>query len=187
MLEAAAKAAKGGADALQVREKGLGGKELYELCADMQKTLDEKATLVINDRVDVAMALSGAGAHLPGSGLSLLEARKLMGTDRLLGKSVHSIDEARRAERDGADYIIFGPVYDTESKRSFGGPQGLDKLSQAASGVKIPVYAIGGIVPERASEVRKAGAAGMAVMSFILDHPDPEEAARQLVEAWQIK
>jgi len=144
----------------------------------------ERARLIINDRADVALALAGAGAHLPASGLPVAAARALLGPDRLLGRSVHSIGEAVAAQQEGADYVIFGPVYETASKKPYGPPQGLAKLMETAAGVDIPVYAIGGIVPERAGEVRAAGAAGLVVMSFILEHAEPERAAGLLREAW---
>jgi len=185
LLSVALSAAEGGVDALQLREKDLPGRELLELGLKLHKELGSAAALLINERVDVARAIPGAGAHLPGSGPRIAESRETLGPERLLGKSAHRLEEALSAEREGADYVIFGPVYDTESKRPYGPPPGIALLKETASAAGIPVYAIGGINPDRAAEVRDAGAAGMAVMSFILDHPDPAEAARLLKDGWR--
>jgi thiamine-phosphate pyrophosphorylase len=184
LAEIARRAVTGGVDAVQVRGKELGGRALHDLAARVIAAVGDRARVLVNDRVDVALALGAAGVHLPGSGLPVAEARRLVGPERIVGRSVHSEDEARAAEAEGADYLIFGPVFATESKRAYGPPQGLDQLRRVAAAVRVPVCAIGGITPERAGAVRDAGAAGMAVLSFILDHPEPEKAARTLIEAW---
>jgi thiamine-phosphate pyrophosphorylase len=185
LVSVAMSAVEGGVDAVQLREKDLPRKELLELGSELKKNLGSAAALLINERVDVAAAIPGTGAHLPASGPGIEESREKFGPERLLGKSAHLLEEAVSAEREGADYVIFGPVYDTESKRPYGPPRGTARLKEAASAADIPVYAIGGINPDRAAELRDAGAAGMVVMSFILDHPDPAEAARLLMNAWR--
>jgi len=178
-------AVAGGADAVQVREKGLSGKELYELAKEIGESVSPRALVLVNDRVDVALAIPGVGAHLPGSGMPTRAARELLVPDRVLGRSCHSLDEALAAERDGADYVTFGPVYETESKKPYGPPQGVDKLRAVTEKLSIPVIAIGGITPEVAAEVRRAGAAGIAVISHILDHPEPNNASADLIAAWE--
>jgi thiamine-phosphate pyrophosphorylase len=181
----AAKVLAGGVDAIQLRARQWGGKALYELARALTPILAGRARLIINDRADVALALKDAGVHLPASGLPVAAVRQLVGPSRLVGVSVHEIQEAAEAKASGADYVIFGPVYETDSKRKYGPPQGVERLAAAAASVSIPVYAIGGITPGRTAAVKAAGGAGVAVMSFLTRHPDPEEAARALREAWE--
>jgi thiamine-phosphate pyrophosphorylase len=100
-----------------------------------------------------------------------------------VGASVHSLEEAIEAETEGADWLIFGPVYDTPSKRAYGSPQGLTALARVAKTVTIPVIAIGGITPERVREVREAGAQGVAVISAVLSAPSPGDAVRRFLDA----
>jgi thiamine-phosphate pyrophosphorylase len=183
LLRLIAAAVAGGVDAVMLRERRLLGRALFELASAAAEIVRGRAALLVNDRVDVALAVAGAGAHLPESGLPLLEARSLL-VGRLVGRSAHGLEAASAAERGGADYVIFGPVYETPSKRAYGPPLGLERL-RAAARLSIPVYAVGGIVPQRAAEVRAAGAAGMAAMSYILDRDDPGRAAAALLRAWE--
>ncbi|MFO8055939.1 MAG: thiamine phosphate synthase [bacterium] len=182
LVEAVAAAVKGGVDAVVLREKNLGGRELYELGKALQEKIKGRAELMINDRLDVALALN-AGVHLPGSGLAAGDARRLMGPEGLVGVSTHHIHEVRQAESEGADYVFFGPVYETGSKKEFGGPQGLSKLQQAAVSTSLPVFAVGGVNPERARQCLAQGARGVAFISFVLSDPDPEEAALRMKDA----
>ncbi len=182
LAEAVSQAARGGAGAVVLREKDLGGRELYELGRSLADKLEGRARLIINDRVDVSMAL-GAGAHLPGSGLPVKDARRLVGDEALVGLSAHSVEEVKRAEREGADYVFFGPVYETASKKGLGGPQGLAGLKEASSSVKIPVFAIGGINPGRAGECLEQGAFGVALISYVLFSEAPCKAAGDVKKA----
>jgi thiamine-phosphate pyrophosphorylase len=114
--------------------------------------------------------------------------RRLRGPTRargalLIGASVHSVDEAVDAEARGADWVVFGPVYDTPSKRPYGAPQGLDALAKVSGRVRLPVIAIGGITPARVAEVRAAGAYGVAAIAAILNAPSPADAVRRFLEA----
>jgi len=177
-------AVRGGADAVQARAKGADGKIIHEFSSALSDAIGGDAFLLVNDRADVAKSLPGAGLHIPAGGLSVADGRKLLGPDRLIGASTHSIEEVEAYSEAGADYVIFGPVYETESKKQYGPPQGLDKLKEAVSAAKIPVIAIGGIVPEKVPAIKKAGAKGVAVMSFVMDAKDPEEAATALRYAW---
>jgi thiamine-phosphate pyrophosphorylase len=177
MLEKIRAAIRGGIDAVQIREKDLCGKALYELA---RKVSENNVQVLVNGRTDVAAALPEAGVHLPGSGIPIREARKILGDGRLIGTSAHSIEDAKKAEDEGADYISFGPVYETESKKKYGQPQGISKLNEVINALGIPVIAIGGISPETAEEIMASGASGIAVVSNILGHPDPEKAAREL-------
>ncbi len=182
LVETVSRAVDGGVDAVVLREKDLGGRELFELGETLQERITGRAELIINDRADVAMAL-GSGIHLPGSGLSIKDTRRLLGEEKLIGVSVHSLDEVRQAEKAGADYIFFGPVCETASKKGTGDPQGLDRLKEAAASTSTPLFAIGGIGPARAAECAACGSFGVAFISFVLSHPHPGEAARSMKEA----
>lgn len=120
--------------------------------------------VVISSRLDLALASDAAGVHLPERDLSTADARKLMG-HRIVGRSVHSIEAAQQAEREGADYVVFGPVWASASHPDVA-PVGLDALAQVARSVRIPVLAIGGVNEERVAEVHRAGAAGFAAIGM---------------------
>lgn len=118
--------------------------------------------VVVSSRCDVALATGAAGVNLPESDISVADARALLGP-RLVGRSVHSIEAARQAEREGADYVIFGPVWESASHPD-GKPSGLDALAQLVRSVRIPVLAIGGVTEERVDEILAVGAAGYAAI-----------------------
>jgi thiamine-phosphate pyrophosphorylase len=139
--------------------------------------------LLINDRIDVALALDGVGVHLRSNSLSLAVARQLLGANRLLGISVHGVEEAVQAELQGADYVVLGPIYETPSKQMFGPPLGIHALEKACRLVRIPVIGIGGVTAARAREMRQAGAFGVAVITAILGAVDVESATQELLDA----
>lgn len=172
----------GGVRSIQLREKDLGGRDLFRL-AEKAKAVCERyrALLFINDRIDVALGVDADGVQL-GSGSVPIEAvRGVVGTKILIGASVHSAVEAEETERAGADFILFGPVYFTPSKAGYREPQGLDRLREVVEKVSLPVYAIGGIKPENISRVRKAGVWGVALISAILSANDPRGAAQEIL------
>ena len=174
-------AARGGAGAVQLREKDLSARDLYALGARLQAALSPYGVpLLINDRLDVALALDAAGVHLAGHSLPTAVARRLLGPDKLLGVSTHSVEEARRAAAEGADFIVFGPVFTTPSKVAYGPPQGLHHLTAVVRAVHIPVIAIGGIDHTNLSSVVQAGAYGVAMIRAILAAPEPYQATQQL-------
>jgi thiamine-phosphate diphosphorylase len=140
------------------------------------------ARLVINDRADVALAAEADGVQRAHDSLPVAALRRI-GRHLLIGASVHSVDEARAAAEEGADFLVFGPVYDTPSKRAYGPPQGLDALRRVAGEVTRPVLAIGGITAARVREVLGAGAAGVAVISAILAADRPGDATRAFLDA----
>lgn len=176
-----AAAARGGAGMIQLREKDLTARELYDLGARLQSLLmPHGIPLLINDRLDVAQALDAAGVHLAGHSLSPAQARRQLGPDKLLGVSTHSLEEARQAMREGVDFIVFGPVYDTPSKRQYGSPQGLQRLAEVVAHVTCPVIAIGGIDTDNLPQVLQTGAHGVAMIRAVLAAPDPCLATRQL-------
>ena len=177
-------AAAGGLRAVQVRERDLATQDLLtlseELCAMMQA---QGGRVMINDRADLVLALGADGVHLRADSLPVPVARRLLGSDRLIGVSAHSPDEVMRAESDGADFVVLGPIYETPSKRQYGEPIGLRPLEEAGRRCRIPVFAIGGITVVRAAEVRRAGAYGVAVVSAILSAESVASATRQFLDA----
>jgi thiamine-phosphate pyrophosphorylase len=173
-----------GLPAVQVREKDLGAGDLLALCRQLRDpTRQTGALLVVNDRVDVALAAGADAVQRTHASLPIADIRTLADKRLRVGASVHSLEEARAAAEAGADWIVFGPVYDTPSKRAYGPPQGLAALGAIVRAVSLPVVAIGGITPERVSEVRAAGAAGVAVISAILAADSPAEATRRFRRA----
>ncbi|MFM7841004.1 MAG: thiamine phosphate synthase, partial [Nitrospira sp.] len=128
--------------------------------------------------------LVAAGVHLRSDSLPVGVARKLLGAARIIGVSTHSVDEAVRAEAEGADFVVVGPIYDTPSKREYGAPLGVQSLEEAARRCRIPVLAIGGITPARLPEVKRAGASGAAVVSSILSASSIEAATKQFIALW---
>ena len=173
-----------GLRALQLREKDLPALELLELAQSLHG-LTQKfgAKLFINDRADVALAIGAEGIQRTSHSLPTAAIRLVAGAGRLIGVSVHSLEEARTAQAEGADFVVFGPVYDTPSKRPYGPPQGQDALARCTSAVSIPVFAIGGITPARVSTVRAAGARGVAVISAIIAADRPRDATRAFLDA----
>ncbi len=169
---------------VQLRERDLSARELVALAREVQAvTASSKSQLLINDRIDVALTLDGVGVHLRSNSLPISVARQLLGAQRLLGISVHSIEEAVQAESQGADYIILGPIYETPSKQMFGPPLGIHVLERACGMVRIPIIGIGGVTAVRAREMRRAGAFGAAVITAILGANDVESATRDLLDA----
>jgi thiamine-phosphate pyrophosphorylase len=173
-----------GLPAVQVREKDLGAADLAALCRRLREpTREHGALLIVNDRADVALAVGADGVQRTHTSLPVADLRILADKRLRIGASVHSLDDARAAAADGADWIVFGPVYDTPSKRRFGAPQGLAALARVAESVPVPVVAIGGITPERVGEVRRAGATGVAVITALLRAASPVEATRRFLDA----
>lgn len=169
--------AAAGVDWIQLREKDLCARELAELTVLARERIGPKCKMFVSDRLDVALAKGADGAHLGEQGLPVAEAKRLLneqaeGRVLLLGVSVHSLASAREAEGHGADYLIFGPIFPTPSKASFGAPQGLEKLREICAGAKIPVIAIGGITVEHFRGCLRAGASGIAAIRLFQDTRD---------------
>jgi len=185
LAEIVAAAAQGGAGAIQLREKDLSARDLYALGARLQVALAPYGVpLLINDRLDVALALDAAGVHLACHSLPTAVARRVLGAGKLLGVSTHSVEEARCAAEDGADFIVFGPVFTTPSKVAYGPPQGLQYLTTVVRAVRIPVIAIGGINHTNLPQIVQAGAYGVAMIRAVLAAPDPYTATQQLRAAF---
>ena len=172
-----------GLRAVQLREKDLPGAEFLALAHSLREvTRRVGARLFINGRLDVALAV-GADGLQRGHDAPPLPVLRSRAPDLPIGASVHGVDEAGAAERDGADFIVFGPVYDTPSKRAYGPPQGVDALANVVKAVSARVFAIGGITADRVAAVRAAGAHGVAVISAILGAGRPAEATKAFIEA----
>jgi len=172
-----------GADRIQIREKDLPARRVLDLVR--RAVASQAAPVFVNGRVDVALCGGARGVHLPASGIPVEEVRRLWGDRLEMGVSTHGLEEARRAERSGADYILFGPVFDTESKRRYGAPQGTDRLARVAASVGIPVYAVGGITAANAGGLAGTGIAGVAMISAIVGAADMSRAVEDLREAME--
>jgi thiamine-phosphate pyrophosphorylase len=208
LLSVARRAIAVGVDWIQIREKDLPGRALAALARDAVAAAQGSATsILINGRLDVAVAAHAGGVHLGGDALPLADvaawcaknvpqfaaarrekqdagpARGAGATTFLLGASCHSLAEAHAAERDGAHYISFGPVYSTPSKIHFGAPQGLVRLEEVCRAVRIPVLAIGGITLGNAHECLRAGAAGIAAIRLFQEGEDLQEVVSELRRA----
>jgi thiamine-phosphate pyrophosphorylase len=161
--------------ALQIREKDLGDRAVLELAREARAALPPSAVVLVNGRLDIALAANVDGAHLPADGVPLDALRRRFGPGVLLGRSTHTVEEVEAALREGADYVTFGPVYPTPSKARYGPPRGLDELASAAR-LPIPVYALGGVTLSRFGEVAGAGASGVAGIRLFQEPGLPEIA-----------
>jgi thiamine-phosphate pyrophosphorylase len=192
LLGKMAQALSAGVDWIQIREKDLSGRELAALLdlAVSHATAaaaEPPARILVNDRLDVALAGKAAGVHLGEKSLPVEDARALVGASRsstapsfLVGVSCHSLQAARTAADYGADYLVFGPVFATPSKAGYGAPQGLDRLAEVCGAVDLPVLAIGGIDQQNAASCLAAGASGFAAIRLFQDAPDLSSLVRAL-------
>jgi thiamine-phosphate pyrophosphorylase len=153
----------------QIREKLLSARVLFELVARAAEiTHGSKTRLLVNDRSDIARAAGADGVHLTAQSLPVAVVRKTCGAEFLIGVSTHSLAEAQAARDAGADFVVFGPVFETESKRAYGAPQGLGKLREVTRALgEFPVVAIGGITLKNFSECFEAGARGVAAIRML--------------------
>jgi len=182
LLASAGRALEGGVRAVQLREKDLAAAQLFELAVELRLlTREYGAKLLINDRIDVALAVGADGVHLGKAGLPVPEARRILGSGRLIGYSAHSADEALQAQLGGADFVTLGPVYQTPSKAQYGEPLGRGALSEAARLVAIPVFALGGVKRGLVAEALSGGARGIALISAIMSAPDPRAETELLL------
>jgi thiamine-phosphate pyrophosphorylase len=170
-----------GVAAVHLREKDLGGRELLALARALAAVCRARGqTLLVNDRLDVALAVGADGVHLPAAGVSPADARRLLGPAALVGVSCHSAADVGRARAGGASFATFSPIYDTPSKRAYGPPLGLAALRDAAR-LGLPLVALGGVDAGRVAEVRAAGAQGVAAIRAWLASGDPAAAVRALL------
>jgi thiamine-phosphate pyrophosphorylase len=180
-VEIARAALAGGADAVQLRDKGAAAQNLCAAAAEIQPLARKfGAVFIVNDRVDVALVAGADGAHVGHDDLPAREARRILVRPALLGVSCGTPGEARRAARDGADYIGVGPIFPTPTKPDAGEALGLDRLAAIVAAAGIPVVAIGGIDHGNVAAVIRTGAAGAAVIAAVVAAPDMAAAARAL-------
>lgn len=177
-LRALAGSGLGGLAAVQLREKDLDDRALLELARDARAALPPTIPLLVNGRMDVALAAGAEGVHLPADGVPLAPLRARFGSAFLIGRSTHSVAEVERARDEGADYVTFGPVWETPGK---GKPVGTGELARAVA-AGVPVYALGGVTLERFGELAAAGAAGVAAIRLFQRTPDLPEVTRMARE-----
>lgn len=206
LLEKIAAVAAAGVDWIQIREKDLSGKECSSLTREAvglaarpspvagekvpvsakPEAIERGSTrILVNDRLDIALAAQAGGVHLGEKSLPVDEVRRLVKSlghekDFLIGASCHSLEAAKAAERDGVDYLFFGPVFATPSKAAYGAPQGLKRVAEVCSAIAVPLLAIGGITLENAADCLSAGASGIAAIRFFQDATDVSAIVRAL-------
>lgn len=182
LYAAVKKALDGGVKAIQLREKDLDTRELLKKAYKMRELTNKyNAKLFINDRFDIALAVGADGVHLTQAGIPVDVVRKTVKNKLVIGVSTHSLKEALEAEKGGADFITFGPVFRTGSKVKYGPPVGLDALKQVGSRLRIPVFALGGIKVNRIKKVKTAGAFGVSMISEILKADNIKAKAGEVI------
>jgi thiamine-phosphate pyrophosphorylase len=199
ILQSVQVALAAGIDWVQVREKDLPGRQLLALARRMVRLTQQQATeterparIIINDRLDVALAAGAHGVHL---GRESAPAREVVRWCRsgnapdkfVIGVSCHSVEEAREAANAKADYIFFGPVFETPSKQAFGAPQGIEMLAEVCRGVRMPVIAIGGVNQENATDCIRAGAAGIAAIRIFQESRDAKAISERVASVHDLQ
>lgn len=173
---------KGGASVIQLRAKGLGGRETLKAAREIKGLASSYgAVFIVNDRVDIALLSGADGVHLGQDDIPPLEARKALGPDAVIGLSTHNADEAKEALSLGADYVSFGPVFATSTKKDAEAPKGLSALKEARGATPLPIVAIGGITEENMGQVLASGASAIAMISEVLLSDDPEKKAFSII------
>ena len=182
-------AVRGGVNLIQLREKDMAASRLLALAKRLRNLTNGRALLFINDRIDVALACGADGVQLGEEALSLEAARRVSGGRLLLGRSVHSVESAATAEAAGADLLLLGTIFPTESHAGVAAG-GLELLERVRRHVGLPILAIGGVNADTVASVIRAGASGAAVITAITRSPDPNSAAREIMAemaaAWRV-
>ncbi|KAF0244157.1 MAG: thiamine-phosphate pyrophosphorylase [bacterium] len=179
LLEFCLQAAQAGIDIIQIREKDLSTKELANFVTKLTSVVTNTSILV-NDRLDIALSCGATGVHLPSNSFPIKDVRKLVGSKFIISQSTHSIEEAKLAADQGADFILFSPIFDTPSKQAFGKPLGLELLKQAINVVSCPIIALGGITRQNAYSVLECGVAGLAAIRLFIETSNLTELANDL-------
>jgi thiamine-phosphate pyrophosphorylase len=172
----------GGADTIQLREKTISDSEFISLAGEVRDITTKRGSLlIINDRVHVAREINADGVHLGQQDMSVLDARDIIGHEKVIGVSTHSVVQARQAQKDGADYIAIGPIYPTRTK-DYEPSVGIQIIREISNTVNIPIIAIGAITLENLDEVLSAGASRIAVCSAIIGSKDIYSSTSQFKE-----
>lgn len=183
VIEDVKAAIRGGARLVQYREKESGTKRMIEEAREIAAICKKaKATFIVNDRVDVALASGADGVHIGPEDMSPEDARRMLGRGKIIGASAGSASDAKRLWREGADYIGLGPVFATGTKKDAGRPIGLGAVKKAKKALRVPLVAIGGINRENLPLVLDAGAESVCMISAILEADDVEKAVREVGE-----
>lgn len=187
ILEIVSASIEAGVSLIQIREKNLPARTLYELASQcVALTTGTETGLLVNDRADIARAAGADGVHLTTRSLDAGIVRRSFGPDLLIGVSAHSLDEARRARDGHADFAVFGPIFDTPSKRAGGPPLGVDELREAAEALApFPLIAIGGINRDKAREALSAGASGVAAIRLFAEPADLGQTVRAIRDNYE--
>ena len=179
-------AVRGGVSAVQLREKEYETRQFYEECLTIRDLLKSShVPLIINDRIDIALAVDAEGVHVGQSDMPVRVARKLLGTGKIIGLSITKPEEINEEAVEYADYLAISPVFFTATKENIATPWGLEGLKRARSLTNLPLVAIGSVKHDNAKDVISAGAQSVAVVSAIVSAPDPEAATRELVKEVQ--
>lgn len=180
-------AIKGGCTIVQLREKDISSKEFYDIAKSLRKiTKKNKVPFIINDRVDIALAVNADGVHVGQSDLSLKDVRKLIGKNKIIGVSCGNLEEAKKAYKDGADYLGVGAVFPTNTKKD-AKDVGIDGLKEIINNIPLPIVAIGGINKENIENLRDINLAGVALVSAIISQKDVKNSAKEIKKIYKNK
>ncbi|MBU5483103.1 thiamine phosphate synthase [Clostridium sp. MSJ-11] len=175
----------GGATLVQLREKDISTREFYEIASEIKKITDKyNVPLIINDRLDIALAVDATGVHVGQSDMEASIVRKIIGKEKILGVSARTLEEAKKAEKDGADYLGVGAMFGTSTKKDAKNVS-FEELAKIREGVSIPIVAIGGINENNVAELKDKGINGLAVISAILHKKDIKEASKKLIQLFR--
>lgn len=177
-------ALKGGATLVQIREKDTSTRDFFEVAKEIKEVTSKyNVPLIINDRIDIALAIDAEGVHLGQSDMPIAIAREILGKDKIIGISANNLEEAIEAQKNGADYLGLGPVFYTGTKKDIKEPIGLTGLAEITKNINIPSVAIGGINKENAKPILDAGVDGISLISAILGSENIEKATEELLSA----
>jgi len=178
-------AVESGCRIVQYREKNKSTKEMIYEASEIKKICSDNAIFLVNDRIDVALAVDADGVHIGQDDMPIETARKLLGPDKIIGLSVHNSDEAIRAEKNGVDYVGVGPVFDTSTKKDAGKGIGPARIREVKNAIKIPVVAIGGINKENCNIVVESGADSLVAISAIVCSDDVKKETKIFIDTIQ--